>query len=82
MRYFGSLLLLLAGCIYFQGPGESPPVEPVGPNGITEYKFNWGAFSFYAAQLVAAIRWAVVEYKHYKLVKAGKKDANRDGQED
>lgn len=30
----------------------------------------------------AAIRWGTVEYRHRALIKAGKKDANRDGMED
>lgn len=41
-----------------------------------------GMFGPWGAGAAAVARWGLVEYRHRALVKAGKKDANRDGIED
>jgi hypothetical protein len=40
------------------------------------------SFLPYGLGIGAAIRWGLVEYRHHRLVAAGKKDDNRDGVED
>lgn len=75
------VLFSITSCFYVTAP-EAPKVEPAGPNGVSEYKLDWSGLMFYLAQIAAAVRWAIVEWKHRKLLMAGKKDNNRDGVED
>ena len=56
------------------GTSPNSPLETAA--GFLSIFGPWGAAAG------AAIRWGTVEYKHYALVKAGKKDDDNDGQED
>lgn len=82
------VLLCTASCFTFSPP-ELPklptqpttPDSPQGPAG-----FDWQTAIAYAASIIAGvigfIRWMTVEFKHRALIKQGKKDDNRDGEED
>ena len=76
-------LLLAAGCFYLKEPGSSPENPAVLPDGtVIPVPFNYSTLVYYLVTFAAAARWAIVEWKHRTLVKAGKKDDNRDGEED
>ena len=76
-------LLLVAGCFYLKEPGSSPRQPEVKPDGtVVPVPFDYNALVYYLLAIIAAARWAIVEWKHRTLVKAGKKDDNRDGEED
>lgn len=88
---FSIALSLVIGCITVKPPElpslpsvPTPPggkIPPVGPSG-----FDWQTLIAYTASILAGIagfiRWIIIEIKHNRLVKQGKKDANRDGEED
>ena len=79
------LAILMAGCFTIAAP-EVPklPVSPGSPQGAAG--FDWQTAIAYAASIIAGvigfIRWMTVEFKHRALIKQGKKDDNRDGEED
>lgn len=74
------ILVNLSGCFYAQQPAD-PSKTPMPVDGV-QIPFDYSALAFYGAQIVGFARWMLVEWKHKKLVKAGKKDINRDGKED
>ena len=91
MKYLIAVIICIGGCFTIKSPeipqippmptAPGSPVSPIGPAG-----FDWQTLIAYvasiAAGVVAFIRWIIIEFKHRKLVNAGKKDANRDGEED
>ena len=86
MRWYQVLAIVgisfSTSCFYATAP-ETPtaPTSPVAPGG-KPVPFDYNALFYYLALLGAAIRWGMIEWKHRALIKAGKKDDNRDGQED
>lgn len=70
----------IASCFYATAP-ETPKPEQFKP-GMKPVPFDWNALIYYVTAIAAAIRWGIVEWKHRALIKAGKKDDNRDGKED
>ncbi len=82
MIFILPVLLLLYGCITVAEPG-APKTPQVGPDGkVIPVPFDYNTAAYYILTTIAAIRWAIVEWKHRSLVKAGKKDDDRDGEED
>ena len=76
-------LLILIGCFYLKEPGSAPKEPTVRPDGaVVPVPFDYNTLVYYLITIAAAIRWAIVEWKHRALIKAGKKDDNRDGEED
>lgn len=77
-------MTVLAGCglldvIFGTGPGggatkNSPPSDAIG--GLVGTVVPGGA------ALIGMLRWGYIEYRHHQLVKAGKRDDDKDGIED
>lgn len=84
------LLVVLVGCFTIKAPELpviTPPQQPTAPGSpVGPPGFDWNSAIAYAASIIAGIiafiRWMIVEFKHKALIKAGKKDDNRDGKED
>lgn len=80
-----ALVLLLAGCgilDYATGiRADGTPME--GPSLVDSVgNAASGLLGPYGAIVGLALGWASREYRHYRLIQAGKKDDDRDGVED
>ena len=81
---------LLYGCGFMDmamGIQQNPDGTVTTGGGVADTASNvvygiLGQFGMYGAGAAGLLRWGVVEYKHHRLVKLGRPDANRNGVDD